>query len=361
MNRTLALSAFLYLLCVSAAGAGAQAESAPAACTSSQGLDFICGMERPEDLANIPGTRWLVASGFSNGAGLKLVDTEARTMRLWYTGQSDQLRQDRQAFGACPSAPDAKSFNVQGISLRSRGGGRHTLYATNHGGRESVEIFEIDARTGEPVLKWIGCVLLPQGIAANSVATYSDGTLLVSVLTHPGKTITDFVRGAVTGGVYECKPGKTVFQLIPGTELPGNNGLETSLDDKEFYVVAFGWHSVVVFSRAGARGPVRKAIAPGFMPDNIHWDAGKLVLAGMQYDEPACGGTRKIIDGKADDMRCHRGYVVAQLDPATMDFGVLAYSGPDPAFNGVSAAVLINEELWLASYQADRIASRRLP
>ena len=29
------------------------------------------------------------------------------------------------------------------------------------------------------------------------------------------------------------------------------------------------------------------------------------------------GGLRKIVSGKADDMRCHRGYTVAQLDPAT--------------------------------------------
>ena len=96
------------------------------------------------------------------------------------------------------------------------------------------------------------------------------------------------------------------------------------------------------------------------MPDNIHWSEGRLLLAGMQFDEPACGGMRKIVNGKADDMRCHRGYTVAQLDPAAKQFGILAYGAPDPIFNGVSAAVLVGKDLWLASYQADRIAVRAL-
>ena len=43
-----------------------------------------------------------------------------------------------------------------------------------------------------------------------------------------------------------------------------------------------------------------------------------------------------------------------------MQFKLIAYDGPDPAFNGVSAAVLVDNDLWLASYQADRVAVRKL-
>ena len=308
----------------------------------------------------MPNTRWLVFSGFSNGAGLKLVDSSARTMRKWYSGTAKQVRYERRAFPSCSSPPPVESFNAQGISLRTVGPGKHRLYVVNHGGRESIEIFEIDSIADEPRLSWIGCALLPNGIAANSVATYSDGTILASVLTHPGTTITDFVRGNVTGGVYQLKPGAASFELLKGTALPGNNGLETMPDDQGFYVVAFGWRSVVAFSRADSSKPAWQVQAPGFMPDNIHWSDGRLLLAGMQFDEPACGGLRKIVNGKADDMRCHRGYTVAELDPAARGFRIVAYSGPDPIFNGVSAAVPVGAELWLASYQSDRIAVRSL-
>ena len=322
-------------------------------------LRFLCGAQRPEDVVRIPGTRWLIFSGFSNGAGLKLVDTVAQTMRpLPYespdaNGKRDSLH--------CGSPPDPATFSTQGLSIRDLGGSLSRIHVVNHGGRESVEIFSVDARTNEPRLTWNGCVLMPPGLAANSVATFSDGTILVSVLTHPGRTITDFWRGEITGAVYSWKPGQDSFQLLPGTELPGNNGLETSRDDTEFFVIAFGWRSVVVFSRVDPSRPLRRAVAPGFMPDNIHWDDGKLLLAGMQFDEPACGGIRKIINGKADEMRCHCGYTVAQLDPLSMNFTLVAYAEPDPDFNGVSAAAIVAGDLWLASYQANRIAWRKAP
>lgn len=337
---------------------GAPASSS--SCEPSPSLQFICGAERPEDVTRIPNTRWLVFSGFSNGAGLKLIDSAARTMRTWYSGDPTQLRHDRNAFPLCPSPLSAESFNAQGISLRTIGTDKHRLYVVNHGGRESIEVFEVSSGNDTPTLSWIGCVPMPNGIAANSVASYSDGTILASVLTHPGTTITDFVRGEITGGVYEWRPDAKSFELLNGTELPGNNGLETSPDDQGFYVVAFGWRSVVAFARADTSKPLWRAQAPGFMPDNIHWSDGRLVLAGMQFDEPACGGRRRIVDGKADDMRCHRGYTVAQLDPATKELTVLAYDGPDPIFNGVSAAWFVGADLWLASYQSDRIAVRRL-
>jgi hypothetical protein len=350
----------VFLLASPAAfGDVAKLESA-AGCTPSPGLRFVCGATKPEDLAHIPGTRWLIASGFSDGAGLKLVDTAALTLRAWYTGSAAQIRKSS-AFSGCTIPPDPKTLNVQGISLRMSNSGIHTLYATNHGGRESVEIFSVDARADVPVLTWTGCVVLPVSVAANAVSSFSDGTILITELTRAGTAIADFVNGQKTGAVYALAPGASTFAKLAGTELPGNNGLETAPDDSEFYVVAFGWHSVVTFSRADPSTPLRISTAPGFMPDNIHWDNGRLIAAGMQSDEPACGGLRKIVNGIADGMLCHRGYVVAQLEPKSMAYSIIAYAEPDAVFNGVSGAVLIGHELWLSSYQADRIAHRTLP
>ncbi len=204
---------------------------------------------------------------------------------------------------------------------------------------------------------------MPDGMAANSVATFPDGSVIASVLTRPGTQIADFVQGKVTGRVYEWTPGTRAFRHVIGADLPGNNGIEASPDGKEFYVVAFGWRAVVAFSHTHPARLLRKAEAPGFMPDNIHWDSeGRtLIAAGMQYDEPACGGLRRIVDGVADPMLCHRGYTVARLEPRSMEYRVVAYATPDPAFSGVSTGVVIGSELWLGSFQSDRIAVRPLP
>lgn len=344
-----------------AAAAGPVHPRAQRGCGRVGELGFVCGAANPEDLARIPGTPWLIVTGFTPGGGLKLVDTRKKALRRWFDGRPSQVRPDRTRFPRCPGPPDAKRLDTQGLHLQWEGDGRGRLYVVNHGGREAIEVFDVEAHGRAPSLAWIGCLPMPAGYAANSVSAYSDGTVLATVLTRPGTTITDFVEGRITGGVYQWAPGDGGFRLLPGTELPGNNGLETSRDGRRFYVVAFGWHAVVVYDRADTSKPVARIEAPDFMPDNVHWDGDRLIAAGMRLDEPACGGRRKVVNGVADMMTCHRGYVVAELDPDAGLFRTIAYAEPNAAFNAVSGAVVIGDELWLGAFRSDRIAWRDLP
>lgn len=317
---------------------------------------------KPEDLKRIPGTPYIVASGFSPGAGLKLVDSQRRTLRRWYTAAPDQITPDPARYPDCANPPDPALFNARGLSLRRTGRQTATLHVVNHGGREAIEVFEIrsSGRATEPTLHWQGCLLMPAGHVGNAVATYSDGTVLVSVLTRPGTSITDFERGQNTGAIFERAPASSAFTLIPGTALPGNNGLETAANDKGFYTIAFGLRAVVTFRRGDPGGPKGIFAAPGFMPDNIHRDGKHLLLAGMNSDEPACGGKRQIIGGVADTMLCPRGWKVARFDPRNGKFRIIAQGERSAAFNGVSQALVLDQTLWLGSYQADRIAFRPL-
>ncbi len=337
-------------------------QSQQSTCSPSAGLNYLCGAIKPEDMKRIPGTRYIVTSGFSVGSGLKLVDARAKTFTRWFTANSDQITPNTQLYPDCATPPDPALFNARGLSLRRTGRRTATLHVVNHGGREAIEVFSIEApgKGHAPTLSWLGCQLLPPGHVGNAVATYSDGTVLVSVLTRPGTTITDFERGEKTGGIFKRARDASAFTLIPGTELPGNNGLETSPDDRKFYTVAFGLRAVAIFKRGQTSGPEAIIPAPGFMPDNIHWVGHRLLAAGMNSDEPACGGKRQIINGEADKMLCPRGWKVARLDPRTRKFSVIAQGDRTAGFNGVSQAVIIAGTLWLGSYQSDRIAYRML-
>jgi hypothetical protein len=356
-------AAALALWAPAAAAAGSSAPAGGASgCGPAHELHFVCGAHHPEDMERIPGTRWVIVSGFAPGGGLEVLDTRALTLRRWAVAAGSR----REAGGtvgapACPGPPDFRELDTQGLSLRPLRGGRYRLYAVNHGGRESIEIFDVSMDGGEPEARWRGCVLLPAGDAANAVSSYPGGAIIATVLNRPGTTKADFVRGRPTGGVYEWRPGTAGFRLLPGTELPGDNGLTAARDGKTFYVVAFGLHAIYEYSTADTRRPIREATAPGFMPDNVHWWRGRLIAAGMTYDEPACGGVRRIVGGHADPMLCHRGYVVAAVDPRTLRYTVLAYGEPNPVFNGATTGLVIGDRLWISSYQADRVAYRRLP
>jgi hypothetical protein len=336
------------------------AAATPAACEPGVRLDYICGVERPEDVVAIPGTPLIVTSGFAPGAGLKLADTATHRATLWFTGAPGQIDPDRAAYPSCPGPVDPKLFNARGLALRRTGEGRWSLHVVNHGGRESIEIFDIILDGATPRLVWRGCRVMPTGQVGNAVATFADGTLLVTVLTRPGTTIGDFMLGKPTGAVWQWRVGDDRFREIKGTELPGNNGLEVDPDERHFYVVAFGWHAVVVFDRHREK-PLRTIVMPDFMPDNVHWTDGRLVAAGMRLDEPACGGLRRVVNGEADKMLCHRGYVAGVIDPVKGTVSTLAYGEPEAGFNGVSTAIVAGGGLWLGSYQADRLAYRTLP
>ena len=159
------------------------------------------------------------------------------------------MRADKTRYASCPGPLDPKQAVLHGLSLRPLSNGRYTVYATNHGGRESVEVFELDASGASPAATWIGCVVTPDKMALNSVAAFTDGSLVATVLILPGKTFEDAFAQRNTGAVLAWKPGDKTFQMLPGTELSANNGIETSPDDREFYVVSTTTKRIVAYSR----------------------------------------------------------------------------------------------------------------
>jgi sugar lactone lactonase YvrE len=339
----------------------------PASCAPSGGLTFICGPVNPEDLVLVPNTRWMLASGMAPGSGLHLVDTRAKTVKNIYATGAASARADKTRFASCPGPLDPKQMVLHGLSLRPAAGGRYTVYATNHGGRESVEVFELDASGGAlgaeasakaaPTATWTGCVLAPGKMSFNSVAAFSDGTLVATVLITPDKTFEDAFALRVTGVVMQWTPGSAAFTPITGTELSANNGIETSPDDREFYVASTTTKRIVAFARNNPAKPLRVAQLKEFGPDNVRWTSdNRLITAGMLDNEPACGGPPKDEQG----IRCPRGYVVVTIDPKTMAVTELARGPATQAFTGTAIAMTAGNELWLGSFFADRLAYRSL-
>jgi hypothetical protein len=324
-------------------------------CAPSGGLTFICGVPNPEDLVLVANTRWMLASGMAPGSGLHLVDTRAKTVKNVYAVGAASARADKTKYASCPGPLDPKQALLHGLSLRPAASGRYTVYATNHGGRESVEVFELDATGAAPTATWIGCVPAPGKMSFNSVAAFSDGTLVATVLITPDKTFEDAFAQRNTGVVMQWTPGTSAFIALPGTELSANNGIETSPDDREFYVVSTTTKRIIAFARNNTSKPLRVAQLKEFAPDNVRWTNGnQLITAGMIDDEPACGGPPKDEKG----IRCSRGYVVATIDPKTMRVTEVARGPASPAFTGTAMAMVSGGEVWLGSFNADRLAYR---
>lgn len=349
MARLLATLAF-FALCFNA---GACAHAQPS-CEPSGGLHFICGLTNAEDLVAVPGTPWIIASGMAEGASISLIDSRNKTWTQLYPGDQPRATLDGTVFEHCPSPP--KNLITHGLNLRPGEGGHHTLYAVGHGGREAIEVFDVDANGPRPELTWIGCVPMPNGLAANSVASFEDGTILATVLLLPGKTFQESVMGKPTGAVYEWSPGDDGFQLLKGTELPSNNGIEVSDDGNEFFVVSSGLHTIVAFSHTNPAKQLRTTAHLPFTPDNVHRGPdGRLLTAGMKDDEPACGGPPGPQHTLEKLGSCPRGFIAAAIDPRTMQHTIVAEGPANPAFSNATMILEKGKEFYVGTFSGDRV------
>jgi len=332
--------------------AAAPAPPKPAGCAPSGGLSYICGVPQGEDLVQIPGTKWVIVSGLGEGNSLKLIDAERKSVRPWYPAADAEAPQfNKTAYPGCPGPPDAKRFFAHGLSLRPAAGGRHTLYMVNHNAREAIEVFEVTPGP-TPGIRWTGCVIMPKGEPANSVAATPDGTILATVLNLPGTDHGDIHAGKRTGLVLEWSPKTKAWRRVPNTNLSGNNGIDTSPDGKTFYVVALGAQQVLAYDRTDEKKPPRIAQLKDFWPDNVRLDGqGRLLTAGGS--NPCIDAQKKVLP---DSAPCEKNYYVAAVDPRTMTSRVLAKGPLTSVFTGPTIAIPVGKELWIGTYQSDRIA-----
>ena len=166
--------------------------------SASGGLEFVCGIKNAEDLVLVPDTPWIIASGMAAGAGITLIDSRNGAHSTLYPGESPRASHDA-LFADCTTPPAPATVVTHGLNLRPGNNGHSTLYAVGHGAREAIEVFDVDATGARPALTWKGCVPMPEGLAANSVASFADGSLVATVLLMPGKTFADSCRAQADG------------------------------------------------------------------------------------------------------------------------------------------------------------------
>jgi hypothetical protein len=346
MSRIASLLA-LTALCAVSANAAAQER-----CDAAGNVDFVCGPVNAEDLVLVPGTKWIIASAMTEGGEFYLIDSESRA----WTELRSQAQHDTAAFPRCPGPPARAALETHGLNIRAVGGGAR-LYAVSHGAREAIEVYDVIASGARPALTWRGCVAMPEGLAANSVASFADGSLVATVVIMPGKTFADSVAMRPTGAVFKWSPGGAGFTPIEGMELPGNNGIEVSADGREIYVVSSGFQTIVAFTNTNPATRLRTTTQLPITPDNVHMSAdGRLLTAGMKNDVPACGGPpgpEHTLDRLAT---CPRGSIAIEVNPATMAHRVLVETPAIPAFSNATMVLPVGNRYWIGTFRGNRIA-----
>lgn len=124
-----------------------------------------------EDMAVLPGGRWLIANSMRSNdvkAGLYAVETATARFEQLYPARVAIAERPVRSHdrSRCPGKLTAGEFSGHGISYRPISARVGELYVVNHGGRESIEIFDVElpGQAGvAPKLRWRDCVLAPAG------------------------------------------------------------------------------------------------------------------------------------------------------------------------------------------------------
>jgi Glycosyl hydrolases family 2, sugar binding domain/Glycosyl hydrolases family 2/Glycosyl hydrolases family 2, TIM barrel domain len=322
-------------------------------CDNKPGITFICGPRNSEDLSPIPDSPWLIASGLADpngfGGALYLINRHTNEWRILYPNQKRPNIDAVASASPCPGPVDPSRFSAHGIHLRQGAGQRHTLYVVNHGTRESIEIFEVNAATQEPSVLWKGCLILPGSAVGNAVAPLPDGGLVVTVsnLADDKNVDEEAKAGQPTGYVVEWH-ATSGWEQLPESAGSFPNGIEVSPDGHWLYVTNTGTKDIVRLSRTGERGQ-RSVIKTQILTDNVRWDlGGKILWIAGQLE--FCGA----------EPVCDVQYAILRLDPMTLHFTQVAHPPTAPGFGAGTTALPLESEVWVGTYQGDRIARLQL-
>jgi len=330
------------------AGQAAPGAAAPLPCNPVGNVRFVCGQRAPEDLVALPGSQWIVASAFAGTGGINLINVRDHSSTLAFPSPTSKERLDAKTYPACPGPPDAADkakFATHGLALRAGRNSTHTLYAVHHGARESIEVFEVDARGKTPSLTWVGCAVVPDPIGLNSVVALPDGGFIATDFLARGIDAPArgrMLAGENNGALWEWHTA-TGWKMIPGSEAAGANGLEISKDGKWLYVAAWGSQSFFRMSRG--QTPVKRDSIPlGFRVDNIRWAPDGSIFAAGQ------GGVAPMQTSN-----------VVKINPDTLKVEEILRHPNSPEFGAGTVAVQMGKDLWVGSFRGDRIAIFPVP
>jgi hypothetical protein len=322
------------------------APAAPAGCNPLGNVQFICGFAGPEDLVAVPGSDWVIASGDAAPGAITLVNVRDHATTPLYPSPNLKQRLDAKTYDACPGPIDPEEkdkFRAHGLALRSGRGSLHTLYVVHHGTRESIEVFEFDARAKTPALTWVGCAVAPDPIGLNSVVALPEGGFASSNFQPRGAAGrgANMQAGERNGELWEWHT-RTGWKIVPGSEASGANGIEISKDGKWFYMAGWGNQTFIRFSRG--QTPVKRDEIPvGFRLDNLRGAPdGSLLGAGQEI--PATGGFGAVVSR------------VIKIDPNTLKVQDVVRYPTNDVFAFATGAIQVGKEIWVGSVRGDKIA-----
>lgn len=324
------------------------------------GPDF-CGLQRPEDIAFIPGTDWMAVSNAS-----VFINVNTRQRLPLTTGFTPRKKGPSHEYGDS-SAPNCagppKAFHAGAIDIK-RVGSEVRMVAINapefgkvvspadEGGR--IEQFSIDMSGGIPTAHWLGCFPVPPQYSLNAVAIGPHGEIYASHQYDRPHSPAGYpalrqkwMTHTPTGYALEWKHDAG-WTKVPGTDVSFGNGVAVSYDDRVFAIAGTYCECVKLVDRR--TGTVTRVSIFPVAPDNLSALMSGGFLAVGHTGVPVSG-----IDAcrHKEAFPCGFQFAVVRIDPDGHVTYIFRHDGS--RIPGASTAVLHQGRLYLSTIFANRV------
>ena len=262
-------------------------------CAPAGGVEFVCGLEAPEDLVALPGEEWVVASAYSGRGGIYLVRARDRVQSARLSDRS-RRRTGSTRRRTEPHAPDHPTPRRKQSSRRTASawwpaptrciGSSPSCMAAASRWRCSRWT---RARPRRPS-RGSGAPLRPKPIGLDSVRGLRDGGFITTnfLARAGGPDIKAVMAGQKNGELWEWRAASG-WQKVPGTDAAGPNS--TNVGGRTS-AVCRGMGRPVRFPCDRADRAHRSAageVPLGFRVDNVRWARDGSLLAAGQGETPA--------------------------------------------------------------------------
>lgn len=334
----------------------ATAETGPAVDTQ-WNERLIEGPDKPEDLIRLTSGTIMISGmsadpGSEGAAGsLYAMDADSGDLTKVWPHPEVAVVPDTVRFGDCPGEPDVTVASPHGLGSHLAEDGTEYLYVVNHGGRESVEVFEVGDALGPAGLTWVGCSVLPEGSFGNGVAADPDtGGFYVTHFLNPADMLGQFEQafaGESTGEVLHWSP-EAGWAAVPDSRMSTPNGIAVSGDGDSLYVASWGGRELVELD--AATGERRNAVELAFLPDNLRYTAdGRILVTGQVIDD-----FETFVQYESGERAPEDRYDVYALDPETFTLELVA-RGDIAGFGNPTTALEVDDRILVGSVAGDRI------
>jgi hypothetical protein len=311
------------------------------ACGRHGEVEIICGTVAPEDFERTPDNRFLIVSKMGRGEdrGLDLFNLATQTFT------AIPLSADKEPGWGEDACKELIGGHIQphGLSLSKRTSGEWQLYVVNHNTRESMEMYELLPDGTKWKLVWRGCVFASEPY--NDVAALPDGSFAATRPQALQKEARNLFGGKPTGNVAVWTLGGGE-QVLPGSEHGYPNGILVSEDGRSAYINGWITRDLHKYDLATKKEVAKLELT--FMPDNLTWTPdGKILAAGIKGINGNCP--------PESNNPCIQGFVLAQVDPKTMESRILYDNNGKALINGASVAIEAGNAFYVGSFQGDRL------